>query len=266
MADKRFQRKVALVTGSASGVGRALITAFVREGAKGIIVDTDQNWANMVADILRAEGGEVMVCIADISKADQVEAMMQTVLKAYGRLDILVNNAGVYVHGQVVNLSEEAWDLQVDVQLKGPFLCSRAAARQMIRQGGYGRIINIGSTAAGNARLEAAAHCASKAGVEMLTRVMAMELGMHNITVNCVSPGLTDIGAISRHGPKPEYIEAFTSMVPLGRLARTEEIANVVLFIASEQASFVSGQNIFVDGGYGAGKLSVQGPHSSSVK
>jgi gluconate 5-dehydrogenase len=136
----------------------------------------------------------------------------------------------------------------------------------MIRQSGGGRIINIGSTAAGNARLEAAAHCASKGGVVMLTKVMAMELGKHNITVNCVSPGLTDIGDISIHGPTPEYIEAFTSMVPLGRLAHTREIADVVLFVASEQASFISGQNIFVDGGYGAGKLSVQGPHVNSDK
>src|SRR5512142_2590886 len=202
MAEKRFQGKVALVTGSASGVGRALITAFVIEGARGVIVDTDENGANKVADSLRAEGGAVMVCIADISQSHQVDTMMAEVLRTYGRLDILVNNAGVYVHGQVVDLSEEEWDLQVDVQLKGPFLCSRAAARQMIRQGGYGRIINIGSTAAGNARLEAAAHYASKAGVEMLTRVMAMELGKHNITVNCISPGLTGIAAISRHGPK----------------------------------------------------------------
>jgi NAD(P)-dependent dehydrogenase (short-subunit alcohol dehydrogenase family) len=266
MSEMRFQNKVALVTGAASGIGRALITAFVREGAKGVIVDTDQNRANMVAEQLQAEGSDVLVSINDISKAAQVGAMMQAVLEKYGRLDILVNCAGVYVHGEVINLSEEEWDLQVDVQLKGPFLCSRAAARQMIRQGGNGRIINIGSTAAGNARLEAAAHCASKGGVVMLTKVMAMELGKHNITVNCVSPGLTDIGEISIHGPKPEYIKAFTSMVPLGRLARTQEIADVVLFVASEQASFVSGQNIFVDGGYGAGKLSVQGPHASSVK
>jgi NAD(P)-dependent dehydrogenase (short-subunit alcohol dehydrogenase family) len=266
MSEMRFQNKVALVTGAASGIGRALITAFVREGAKGVIVDTDQNWANMVAEQLQSEGADVFVSITDISKADQVDAMMQAVLQRYGRLDILVNCAGVYVHGEVINLSEQEWDLQVDVQLKGPFLCSRAAARQMILQGESGRIINIGSTAAGNARLEAAAHCASKGGVVMLTKVMAMELGKHNITVNCVSPGLTDIADISLHGPKPEYIEAFTSMVPLGRLARTQEIADVVLFVASEQASFVSGQNIFVDGGYGAGKLSVQGPHAGSTK
>lgn len=262
----RFQNKVALVTGAASGIGRALITAFVREGAKGVIVDTDENWANRVAEQLQAHGADVLVSISDVSKAADVDAMMHAVLERYGRLDILVNCAGVYVHGEVVNLSEEEWDLQVDVQLKGPFLCSRAAARQMILQGGNGRIINIGSTAAGNARLEAAAHCASKGGVVMLTKVMAMELGKHNITVNCVSPGLTDIGEISRHGPTPEYIEAFTSMVPLGRLAGTKEIADVVLFIASEQASFISGQNIFVDGGYGAGKLSVQGPHAGSIK
>lgn len=262
----RFQDKVVLVTGSASGIGRALITAFVNEGAKGVLVDTDQDRANLVAAQLRAGGGDVLVSINDISKSAQVDAMMQAALDRYGRLDILVNCAGVYVHGEVINLSEREWDLQVDVQLKGPFLCSRAAARQMIRQGGNGRIINIGSTAAGNARLEAAAHCASKGGLVMLTRVMAMELGKYNITVNCVSPGLTDIADISPHGPKPEYIDAFTSMVPLGRLARTQEIADVVLFVASEQASFISGQNIFVDGGYGAGKLSVQGPHATSLK
>lgn len=266
MSEMRFQNKVVLVTGAASGIGRALITVFVQEGAKGIIVDTDRNRANIVAEQLQARGADVLVSITDVSRADQVDAMMQSVVQKYGRLDALVNCAGVYVHGEVVNLSEQEWDLQVDVQLKGPFLCSRAAARQMIRQGGPGRIINIGSTAAGNARLEAAAHCASKGGVVMLTKVMAMELGKHNITVNCVSPGLTDIGDISEHGPTTEYIKAFTSMVPLGRLASTQEIADVVLFVASEQASFVSGQNIFVDGGYGAGKLSVQGPHTSSVQ
>lgn len=265
MADNRFEGRVVVVTGAASGIGRAIITAFVREGAKAVLVDLDQEWAQKVAQALRASGGEVVVSLTNVAKADQVDAMLQATLEAFGRIDILVNNAGVGVHKEVVDLSEEDWDYQVDVQLKGTFLCSRAAARQMIKQGGGARIINIGSTASVNARLAAAPHCVSKAGVVMLTKVMAMELGRHNITVNCVSPGLTDVAATSRYsGPSAEYIEAFLNMVPLHRLGQPEEIASMVLFFASDQAEFITGQHVLVDGGYSAGKLSVQGPRPSS--
>jgi NAD(P)-dependent dehydrogenase (short-subunit alcohol dehydrogenase family) len=262
MSNRRFENKVVVVTGAASGIGRAIITAFVREGAKGVVADLDQEWANMTAENLRSEGGEVLVCITDVSKADQVDAMMATVLETFGRLDVFVNDAGVGVHKEVVDLTEEDWDYQVNVQLKGAFLCSRAAARQMIKQGGGGRIINIGSGAATNARVQAAPHCASKAGVLMLTKVMALELGKRGITVNCVSPGLTDVSKVSRHGgATPEYIANHLTAMPLGRLARPEEIANMVTFIASDQAEFVTGQHIAVDGGYGAGKYNIRGPH-----
>jgi NAD(P)-dependent dehydrogenase (short-subunit alcohol dehydrogenase family) len=258
MSERHFTDKVVVVTGAASGIGRAILGAFVHKGAKGVLVDTDREWAEEQAEKLRAADGEVLVSITDVSNGGQVERMMAAVLAAYGRVDILVNNAGVGVHGEVVDLSEEEWDLQVDVQLKGPFLCSRATARQMIKQGGNARIINIGSTAAANARLRAAAHCASKAGVVMLTKVMAMELGRHGITVNCVSPGLTDVSETSRHGgPSADYVEAFVNMVPLGRLGQAEEVAAMVLFLASDEARFITGQHILVDGGYSAGKLSV---------
>ena len=264
MSSRRFGDKVVIVTGAASGIGRAIITAFVREGAKGVIADVDQEWADMVAENLRSEGGQVLVCSRDVSKADQVDAMMAAVLEGLGRLDVLVNNAGVGVHKEVVDLTEEDWDYQVDVQLKGTLLCSRAAARQMIQQGCGGRIINIGSTAATNARIQAAPHCISKAGIVMLTKVMALELGKHGITVNCVSPGLTDVSRVSRHGgATPEYIEAFLHQVPLGRLGDTQENATMVLFMASDQAEFVTGQHVSVDGGYSAGKLSIRGPHQS---
>lgn len=262
MNDRRFEGKVVVVTGAASGIGRAIITAFVRGGAKGVIADVDQEWANMVAENLRSEGGEVLVCTTDVSKAEQVEAMMEVVVEDLGGLDVFVNNAGVGVHKEVVDLTEDDWDYQVDVQLKGAFLCSRAAARQMIKQGQGGRIINIGSGAATNARIQAAPHCSSKAGVLMLTKVMALELGKHGITVNCVSPGLTDVSEVSRHGgATPEYIANHLTAMPLGRLARPEEIANMVLFLASDQAQFITGQHIAVDGGYSAGKLSIRGPH-----
>jgi len=263
--NKRFQNKVVIVTGAASGIGRAIMTAFVREGAKGIIVDIDREWAEMLAGKLHADGGDALVCQTDITQADQVEAMIESVLRAYGSLDVLVNNAGVGVHKRVVDLTEKDWDYQVDVQLKGTFLCSRAAARQMIRQGRGGRIINIGSGAAANARIEAAPHCASKAGIVMLGKVMALELGKHQITVNCVSPGLTDISTTSRHGGAlPEYVANHLTMIPLGRIARPEEIAHAVLFIASEEAGFITGQALSVDGGYGAGKLGIRGPHAAS--
>ncbi len=265
MDGKRFQDKVAVVTGAASGIGRAIITAFVREGARGVIADIDQEWADQMADRLRAEGGQVLALKCDITQGVQVQSMVEKVLKEYGALDILVNNAGVGVHKEVVDLTEDDWDYQVDVQLKGAFLCSRAAARQMIRQGRGGRIINIGSGAATNARVQAGPHCASKAGVLMLTKVMAQELGKHQITVNCVSPGLTDISTTSRHGgATPEYVANHLTMIPLGRLARPEEIAHAVLFMASDQAAFITGQHLAVDGGYGAGKLNIQGPHASS--
>ena len=259
MNDRRFEGKVVVVTGAASGIGRAIITAFVREGAKGVIADVDQEWADMVAENLRSEGGEVLACTTDVSKAAQVDAMLAAVLKSFGQLDVFVNNAGVGVHKEVVNLTEEDWDSQVDVQLKGAFLCSRAAARQMVKQGGAGRIINIGSTAASNARVQASPHCASKAGVLMLTKVMALELGKYGITVNCVSPGLTDVSKVSRHGgATPDYVRVFVSNVPLGRLGCPEEIASMVLFLASDQAEFITGQHITVDGGYSAGKLSIR--------
>ena len=262
MQDRRFEDKVVIVTGAASGIGRAILTAFVREGAKGVIADVDWEWADRLAEDLRGTGGEVLVCTTDVSKADQVDALLKAVSEAYGRLDVFVNNAGVGVHKEVVDLTEEDWDYQVDVQLKGAFLCSRAAARQMIQQGNGGRIINIGSGSATNARVQAAPHCASKAGVLMLTKVMALELGKHGITVNCVSPGLTDVSRVSRHGgATPEYIANHLTAMPLGRLARPEEIANMVLFMASDQAEFITGQHIAVDGGYSAGKYNIRGPH-----
>jgi NAD(P)-dependent dehydrogenase (short-subunit alcohol dehydrogenase family) len=262
VAEQRFQDKVVVITGAASGIGRALVTAFVRQGAKGVIADRDREWADEVANALRQEGGEVTVFTTDVTKSEQVNALLRGTLDAYGQLDVFVNNAGVGIHRRVVDLTEEEWDYQVDVQLKGTFLCAQAAARQFIAQGRGGRIINIGSGAAVNARVDAAPHCASKAGIVMLTKVMALELGEHNITVNCVSPGLIDVSQVSRHGGASEgYIEAFLQMVPLNRLGKPDEIANMVLFLASDQANFVTGAHILVDGGYSAGKLSVHGPH-----
>jgi NAD(P)-dependent dehydrogenase (short-subunit alcohol dehydrogenase family) len=175
-------------------------------------------------------------------------------------VDVLVHGAGVGVHREIVDLSDAEWDLQIDVQLRGAFLLSRAVARRLIAQGEGGRIILIGSTAGNNARPKSGPHAASKAAEIQLVRVLAQELGRHRITANVVSPGLTDISGISRVVVPEEYQRVFVHQVPLGRLAQPDEIADAVLFFASDRARFVTGQALCVDGGYSAGKLSVAGP------
>jgi len=258
-----FEGKVAIVTGSASGISRVILRRFAEAGAKTVLVDLDVDWAETVAGELTARGHEVLFVPTDVRESAQVNAMVQRAVERFGRVDILVHGAGVGVHKEVVDLTDDEWDLQIDVQLRGAFLLSRAVGRQLIEQGEGGRIVLLGSTSGNNARVKAGPHAASKAGEIQLMRVMALELGPHGITANVVSPGLTDISGISKSVQTPEYQRAFVSQVPLGRLGKPDEIADAVLFFASDRARFVTGQVLCVDGGYSAGKLAVQGPHES---
>ena len=256
-----FDDKVAIVTGAAGGINRVILTRLAEEGARCVLVDVNDDWGESVATALRSRDLAVTYIRADVRYGDQVNAMVARAVETYGRLDILVHGAGVGVHKEIVDMTDEEWDLQVDVQLRGAFLLSRAVGKQLIRQGQGGRIILIGSTSGNNARPLSGAHAASKAGEIQLSRVMALEMGRHNITCNVVAPGLTDISGISQSSQSPEYQAAFVAQVPLGRLATPDEIADAVLFVASDQARFISGQVLCVDGGYSAGKLAVVGPH-----
>jgi NAD(P)-dependent dehydrogenase (short-subunit alcohol dehydrogenase family) len=258
-----FAGKTVIVTGAASGICRVTLQAFVRAGARGVIADINDEWALRAADGLKAEGREVMYVKTDVRDSAAVQRLVDATVNAYGGIDVLVNCAGVGVHKTVVEMSDDEWDFQVDTQLRAVFLTCRAAARQMIHQGHGGRIINFGSTGGLVARVRAAAHGASKAGVVHLTKVLALELGPHRITANVVAPGLTDIRSLSTAYPTDEYIDRFVREVPLGRLADPQEIADTVLFIASDQARFITGQAIYVDGGYSAGKLSIGVPHGT---
>ncbi len=260
-----FAGKVAIVTGAASGISRTILTRFAREGAAAVIADTDSEWGERVARELRDEGNRVLFVQTDVRDSTQVDAMVERTVAEFGRVDILVHGAGVSVHKEIVELTDAEWDIQVNVQLRGAFLLSRAVGQQLIAQGNGGRIILIGSTAGNNARVRSGPHAASKAGEMQLMRVMALEMGKHGITANMVSPGLTNIGGISRSVQHPEYQEVFVTQVPLGRLAVPDEIADAVLFIASDKARFISGQVLVVDGGYSAGKLAIQGPHVKPV-
>jgi len=259
-----FKGKVAVVYGGASGISRVVLTRLLEAGAKGVIVDIDDEWGGETETRLRDKGHDVFYLRTDVRDSREVNAAIATAVESYGRVDILVHGAGVGVHKEIVDLSDEEWDLQIDVQLRGAFLLARAVGRQLIAQGDGGRILFLGSTSGNNARPKSGPHAASKAGEIQLARVMAQELGRYNITVNVVSPGLTDISNISRSFQPAEYQKIFVHQVPLGRLAIPDEIADAVLFFASDSARFVTGQVLVVDGGYSAGKLSVNGPHAAN--
>jgi 3-oxoacyl-[acyl-carrier protein] reductase len=259
-----FDGKVALVSGAAGGISNVILRRFVEAGASGVLIDIDEEMGMAAAQKLAGAGHQVIFCATDVRESHQVDAAVKQAVERFGRVDILVHGAGVGVHKEIVDLTDEEWDLQIDVQLRGAFLLSRAVGRALIRQGEGGRIVLIGSTSGNNARPNAGPHAASKAGEMQLMRVMALEMGKYGITANVVSPGLTDISGISRSFQNPEYQKIFVTQVPLGRLAVPDEIADAVLFFASDQARFITGQVLVVDGGYSAGKLAVTGPHQAN--
>ena len=186
----RLKNKVALITGGGSGIGEATVLRFSEEGAKVVINDVNADNANNVAEKIKAKGGEVLICIADVCKKSDVEKMVKQTIEKFGRLDILVNNAGINRDSFAKKMSEEQWDKVIDINLKGTFLCAQAALDPMIEQNS-GRIINTASIGAlGN--LGQANYSASKAGVMGLTKTLALEGARYNITVNCVSPGATN--------------------------------------------------------------------------
>ena len=253
----QLDNKVAIVTGSASGIGREIALTLAAEGALVTVADRNLAGAQSVAQQITEAGGAAAAIEADVTDRAQVEAMVDAAVAAHGSLDIHVNVAGFGFNSLIVDMAEDDWDFVLNVNLKGQFLCSQAAARRMIEQGRGGRIVNIASTAANNARYAGGAYCAAKAGVVQLTRVMALELGEFGITVNAVGPGFTETPAtVETSG---EYRTNFLSQVAAGRSGRPSDIANAVLFLASPAAEYVNGQVIYVDGGYSAGKLTVRG-------
>ena len=249
--------KSAIVTGAASGIGREIALTLAANGAQVTVADINPEGAASVAGQIAESGGMAEVAQVDVTDSERVNSMVEAATSAFGSLDILVNVAGFGFNSRIVDMREEDWDLVLGVNLKGQFLCCRAAARRMIEQGQGGRIVNIASTAANNARYEGGAYCAAKAGVVQLTKVLALELGEYGITVNAVGPGFTETPATVESSD--EYRSNFLAQVPAGRSGRTSDIANAVLFLASPLAEYVNGQAIYVDGGYSAGKLTVRG-------
>ena len=245
----RLKNKVALITGGGSGIGEATVLRFSEEGAKVVINDVNEEDANSVADKIKAKGREAFVCIADVCNKSDVENMINQTIEKFGRLDILVNNAGINRDSFAKKMSEEQWDKVIDINLKGTFLCAQAALGPMTEQKS-GRIINTASIGAlGN--IGQANYSASKAGVIGLTKTLALEGARYNITVNCVSPGATNTTMTAKM--PPEIAQKVRESIPLRRFAEPKEIANIHLFLASDESSYITGQVIFVDGGISVG-------------
>ena len=245
----RLDGRVALVTGAGGGIGAATARRFAREGATVVVNDVDLTLARPLVIELQKEGARALSIAADVTARTDVEAMVDHVVGEFGRLDVLVNNAGVNRDAMSHKMTEEQWDQVLAVNLKGTFLCAQAVLAGM-RERGWGRVINTSSVASlGN--IGQANYAASKAGVIGLTRTLALEYAKYGITVNCVAPGPVMTRMLAG---VPEAIrEKIVAKVPVGRIARPEEIAAVHAFLASEDAAFITGQVLFVDGGMSVG-------------
>lgn len=244
----RLSGKVALVTGAQQGIGRAIAVALAGEGADVAVNFLDDREAGeRVAGLVRGLGRKAIAVEGDVTRIRDVEAMVGAVGSALGPPDILVNNAGVFPRSEFLELAEREWDHVLGVNLKGSFLCAQATARAMVAAGRPGAIVNISSSAIrGDAR--GVHYSASKAGVLGLTRAMALALAPHRIRVNAIAPGLTNT-AQPRYGNSEEQIVARAREIPLGRMAEPEEIARVAVFLASDDAGWMTGELVHVNGG-----------------
>ncbi|MBU2549130.1 MAG: SDR family oxidoreductase [Proteobacteria bacterium] len=249
MADKfDLTGKAAIVTGAGRGIGRALALGLAGAGAKVVLAARSQAELEAVAAEIRDGGGETLVRVTDLTQSDQIEALVQAAVEAFGTVDIVINNAARSFLRSLMDLREDGFDKIFDTNVKGTFLLSRAAAKVMAGKGG-GRIVNISTVGAVRGGAGMGAYHASKAAVKMLTMCMATEWAPFGIRVNAVGPGLTKTPFSEPIWSNPEVEKALTSRIPMGRLAEPEDIVGAVLFLCSSQADFITGQSLYVDGG-----------------
>ncbi|MGO9645927.1 MAG: SDR family NAD(P)-dependent oxidoreductase [Candidatus Bathyarchaeia archaeon] len=250
---KRFDGKVTVITGGGSGVGRATALRFAADGSKVVVADIDTKDGEETINRIKSENGEALFVKTDVTKADEARSMVEQTVKKYGGINVLFNNAGYEGPIKLMHeTTEQEFYKTIDTNVKGVFLCSKYAVPQMVKQGG-GAIINAASEAGIIGHSQYSIYCASKAAVILMTKAMAAEYGKNNIRVNCTCPAPIDTPMLAREiaiigGEKTKA--AFNAMSPFGRIAKPEEVAAVVAFLASDDASWITGAAINVDGGW----------------
>jgi 3-oxoacyl-[acyl-carrier protein] reductase len=238
--------KVAIITGASRGIGRSIALALAAQGAKIVAFDLDLAETEKVAEEIRAMGVESIAVQGNVTVAGDTERLIDAAVEKFGRVDILVNNAGITRDGLLMRMKDEDWDAVLSVNLKGAFLCSRAASKVMSKQR-YGRIINIASVVGQMGNAGQANYCASKAGLMGLTKSNARELAKRNVTVNAIAPGFI---ATAMTDALPEKTkQELAAQIPLERLGTADDIANAVVFLATERSGYITGQVIGVNGG-----------------
>lgn len=238
--------KIAVVTGASRGIGRSISLALSAAGATIVAMDMDQSATDAIVAEIKATGGNALAVVGNVTVPDDAERMIETAVKEFGRVDILVNNAGITRDGIFLRMKDDDWDAVLSVNLKGAFLCSRAASKVMTKQRS-GRIINIASVVGQMGNAGQANYCASKAGLIGLTKSNARELAKRNITVNAVAPGF--IATAMTDALSDKVKAELTAQIPLERLGTADDIANAVLFLASENSGYITGHVLSVNGG-----------------
>jgi NAD(P)-dependent dehydrogenase (short-subunit alcohol dehydrogenase family) len=244
--------KVALVTGARRGMGKSHALALASQGAKVAVTDIDLAECQAVVDEIKAKGGEAAAFKMDVSNAAEVDQVFTAAVAQFGRLDILVNNAGIYSSKMALDLTEGDWDKTIDINLKGEFLCAQRAAREMAKNK-WGRIINSASVASGQVGVGIAGgahYTASKGGILGMTETLAVEWAPLGINVSAIAPGAIDTPMVAAAQMPKEAMDAMLQRVPLKRIGRPEEVSAMVVFLASDESSYVTGATFYVDGGW----------------
>lgn len=253
-----LKNKVAIITGARRGMGRTHALVLAKAGAKVVVSDISLEECEKVVAEIKKQGGKALAIKCDVSKKSEVDEMIKKTVKEYGRIDILVNNAGICQFKPFLELTEEDWDKTININLKGYFLCAQAAAKEMAKQKS-GTIVNIASIAMGQIGIgfpTLVHYCASKGGIIGMTEALALELAPFNIRVNAIAPGAIDTPMLNSPKAEPKATDKSNdslARIPMRRIGKPEEVSNLVLFLTSDNSSYITGATVVIDGGWLAG-------------
>lgn len=242
----RLANKAAIVTGAARGIGRAIALRYASEGAAVCVSDVNLEGAQAVVDSITAQGGRALAVQADVSQRQDVERMVRVTAEQWGAPHILVNNAGIFFNESLLEMSDAQWDRMMSINVRSVFLCTQAVLKLWTEQDITGAIVNLASISASIAFTNSAAYCASKAAIAALTRCTALEYGPRGIRCNAMAPGIIDTAML----PDPEGAKVWANQIPLRRLGRPEDVADLALFLGSDESRYLTGDMIYCDGGW----------------